>query len=176
MAVQQLSREEAKRQQKIAEEEAALDILFRNREEEMRKAPLRDRATEKGNNMRVPQEGEDIDALGNVYKRPEKKVLRVRSSPEFKDVSRNVGFGPKGNIFAGSKEQAEDYRRMYGGHGSENAKAAQQLRDMGREGMVMRRARERVENKRNPNYGGYEDEPPKPTFDISQLFGKGKGE
>jgi len=101
---------------------------------------------------------------------PTRRELNVQSLPEFKDVPGNVGFGPKGNIFASSKEQLEDYRRMYGGHGSENAAAAQQLRDMGREGMVMRRARQRIEDQRNPAYGGYEDE--KPAFDLRQLFGK----
>ena len=175
MAVQQLSREEAKRQQKIAEQEAALDTFFRMKEEEMRKPPLRDRATEKGNNMRVPQKGEGIDALGKIYKRPKKKVLNVRMSPEFKDIPGNYGFGPEGRIFASSPEQLEEYRRMYGGHGSENAKAAQQLRDMGREGMVMQRARERVESGKPPPPLDRE-KPPQPSFDISQLFGKGKGE
>ena len=114
---------------------------------------------------REPEITTNIDEIPPTYHR-----LNVRTSPEFKNVSGNVGFGPEGNIFASSQEQLEDYRRMYGGHGSENARAAQQLRDMGREGMVMRRARQRVENQRNPAYGGYEDE--RPAFDLGKLFGK----
>ena len=170
MAVQQLGREQARR---MSTEEMERELNKKFRAGPLSVDPLvdpRDRAYEKGNDMRVPQEGEDIDALGRVYKRPERKTLRVRSTPTFEDTPENVGFGPKGNIFASSKEQLEDYRKMYGGHGSKNAAAAQQLRDMGRESSIMRNARERVEAKRNPTYGGYEDE--RPSFDLKQLFGK----
>lgn len=122
-----------------------------------------------------PKEEEVID-LGPPDKIVRRK-LNVRMSPEFKDIPGNYGFGPKGNIFASSPEQLEEYRRMYGGHGSENAKAAQQLRDMGREGLVMKRARERVESgKAPPPLDKSFMKPPQPLFDISQLFGKGKGE
>jgi hypothetical protein len=185
MAVQQLGREQAANLT-TEEMERLLDQRFRaetqafsdnpsldesyNPPPKKKDAPLRDRATEKGNNMKVPPASSPKVDLGPEYETPY-HILDVRLDPVFNpDNNRNTGYGPKGNIFPSSPEQRADYDKMYGGTGSANAKAAQKLRDMGREGYIMRRARERVENRRNPVYGGYEDEPP--AFDLKRLFGK----
>jgi hypothetical protein len=95
--------------------------------------------------------------------------ISIKTMPKFNpDNNRNTGYGPKGNIFPSSKKQREEYDRMYGGTGSANAAAMAKMREMGQEGLVARRARERYENSpagRKP--------PERPSYTFRQLLGKG---
>lgn len=148
----------------VSEMEKELDKRFR----QALTAPLRDRATEKGNNMRVPGPNQDIDALGQVYNKPAPVKLNVVMDPIVNpDYDRNVGYGLKGNIFPSSPEQRAEYDKMYGGTGSANARAMQKMREMGREGMVAQRARERYEN----SPAGRKPVPQK-TITFRQFLGK----
>jgi hypothetical protein len=148
----------------ISEMEKELDRRFKD----SLASPLRDRATEKGNNMRVPGPGQDIDALGQVYNLPPKKVINILKEPKINpNYNRNTGYGLKGDIFPRSAAQRAEYDKMYGGTGSANAQAMEALRQMGREGMVAKRARERYETSpagRTP--------PERPNYTLRQILGK----
>jgi len=109
----------------------------------------------------------EID-LGDSFK-SDYHVLNIKERPKINpDNNRNTGYGPKGNIFPSSAAQRAEYDRVYGGTGSENALAMQKLREMGEEGLVARRARERYEN----SPAGRKPQPQKTYSSFSEFFGK----
>jgi hypothetical protein len=121
----------------------------------------------------LPQPKPKKEEEPKVYLGPERPAPRhdisIKMLPKFNpDNNRNTGYGPKGNIFPSNQAQREEYDRMYGGTGSENAATMQAYRDAGQEGLVARRARERYENSpagRKPTH--------RTSYDsFSEFFGK----
>jgi hypothetical protein len=161
MAVQDLSRSEAR---KLAEMEAALEKKFNMQ------GPLSTNSFSIGNKSidQVRPKPPLVDRpkvdLGPEYIAPYANVGVRESLPFNPDNNRNMGYGPKGNVFPTSAEQRADLDRIYGGTGSANAAAMQQRRDRGEEGFVARTARERQ----------YPDRPqPRKSYNsFAEFFGK----
>jgi len=88
----------------------------------------------------------------------------VKFNPE---NDRNVGYGPRGNIFPGSTEERSAMDSIYGGTGSDNAAAREAMG----ESMVSTLARKRLEEERRDRLAGRNSNET-PGISLSKFPGK----